>query len=139
MAKILVIKTLNGSLRPAHDSDLEIFNKMPKGEIFEIEYKKKRNPLFHRKFFALMNLAYHNQEAYEHLDDVRRYITLMAGFVDEMVDFNTSEVYQVPKSISFDSMDEIEFSDLYEKSKDVISQWIGVSNEEIEIEILAYY
>lgn len=137
--KILVVKTLNGSLKPAYDTDLEVFKKMPKGEPFEIEYKKKRNPLFHRKYFGLMNLAFNNQDTYEHLDDVRRYISVMAGFVEEMVNAQTGEIYHVPKSISFDSMDELEFSELYERSKDVISEWIGVSNEEIEVEILQYY
>lgn len=137
--KILVVKTLNGSLKPAYDTDLEVFKKMPKGEPFEIEYKKKRNPLFHRKYFSLMNLAYNNQDTYEHLDDVRRYITVMSGFVDEFVNKDTGEVFLSPKSISFDSMDELEFSGLYEKSKNVISKWIGVSNEEIEIEIMQYY
>ena len=55
--KILVVKTLSG-IKPAYDSDKEAFNKMPFNEVFEIEYKKKRNVKFHRKFFALLNLAF---------------------------------------------------------------------------------
>lgn len=137
--KILVVKTLNGFLRPAYDTDMEVFSKMPRNEPFEIEYKKKRNPKFHRKYFALMNLAHQNQDDYEHLDDVRRFVAVMAGFREEMVNKDTGEVFVTPKSISFDSMDELEFTDLYEKSKTVISRWIGVSNEEIEEEIMQYF
>lgn len=137
--KILVVKTLNGFLRPAYDADLEVFNKMPRNEPFEIEYKKKRNPKFHRKYFALMNLAHQNQDDYEHLNDVRHDVIVTAGFYEDIVNKLTGEVFRKAKSISFDSMDELEFTDLYEKSKTVISRWIGVSNEEIEEEIMQYF
>jgi len=137
--KILVIKTINQLIKPAYDSDLDIFNKMPNNEVFEIEYKKKRNPKFHRKYFALLKLAYDNQSDYRTLEDMRHDIIVTCGFYDEIVNRITGEVYKKAHSMSFDSMEQITFNELYEKTKDVISQWLGISNQSIDEEIERYY
>jgi hypothetical protein len=137
--KILVVKTLNNLLKPAYDSDLEAFAKIPKGEVVQIEYVKKRNIRFHRKFFALMKLAFDNQNVYQSADEMRYDITITAGFTDEITNKITGEVTLRAKSISFDSMDETEFSDLYAKTKDVICNWIGITSEDLEEEIEQYF
>jgi hypothetical protein len=137
--KILVVKTLNNLLKPAYDSDLEAFTKIPKGEIVQIEYVKKRNIRFHRKFFALMKLAFDNQNVYQNSDEMRYDITMTAGFTDEITNKITGEVTLRAKSISFDSMEETEFSDLYTKTKDVVSNWIGITSEDVEDVIEQYF
>jgi hypothetical protein len=136
--KLHVIKTQTG-LKPAYDSDYEIYSKIPLNEVFEIEYRKPRNLLFHRKYFALMKLAFENQTDYRNLNDLRRDISIVAGYYDEVVNKVTGEVYKMPKSISFAQMDEIEFSELYERTKDVICKWLGVNDESIEQEIYQYF
>jgi hypothetical protein len=136
--KLHVIKTQTG-LKPAYDSDYEIYSKIPLNEVFEIEYRKPRNLLFHRKYFALMKLAFENQSDYRNLNDLRRDISIVAGYYDEVVNKVTGEVYKMPKSISFSQMDEIEFSELYERTKDVICKWLGVNDESIEEEIHQYF
>jgi len=137
--KILVLKTINGFLKPAYGSDSDIFAKMPINETFEIEYKKKRNPMFHRKYFALLNLAFQNQSDYRTLENMRHDIIVTAGFYDEIVNLITGEVYKKANSISFDSMDNITFNEVYEKTKDVITSWLGISNDAISEEVEQYY
>ena len=137
--KILVVKTINNLLKPAYDSGLEAFAWIPKGEIVQIEYVKKRNIKFHRKFFSLMKLAFINQDVYDSMDEMRYDITMTAGFTDEITNKITGEITTRAKSISFDSMDETEFSELYTKTKDVICKWIGISNEDLEEEIEQYF
>jgi hypothetical protein len=136
--KLHVIKTQTG-LKPAWDSDYEIYSKIPLNEVFEIEYKKPRNYNFHKKYFALIKLAFENQTDYRNLNDLRRDISIVAGYYDELVNKVTGEVYKMPKSISFAQMDEIEFSELYERTKDVICKWLGVTDESIEEEIYQYF
>jgi hypothetical protein len=136
--KLHVIKTQTG-LKPAYDSDYEVYSKIPLNEVFEIEYKKPRNIGFHRKYFALIKLAFENQTDYRNLNDLRRDISIVAGYYDEVVNKVTGEVYKMPKSISFAQMDEIEFSELYERTKDVICKWLGVNDESIEEEIHQYF
>lgn len=137
--KILVVKTISGFLKPAYESDHEAFKKMPINEIFEIEYTKARNVDFHRKFFALLNLAYQNQSDYRLMEDLRRDLTITSGYYEEHVNKITGECYRTAKSISFASMDEIEFNGVYNAVKDVIHKWLGINNERIEQEIEQYF
>lgn len=136
--KLYVIKTQTG-LKPCYDSDMLSYAKIPLGETFGIEYKKPRNYEFHKKYFALLKLAFENQQDYRNLNDMRRDLIITAGYYDEVVNKVTGEVYKLANSISFTAMDNNEFSELYEKTKDVITQWLGIDNETIEEEILQYY
>lgn len=136
--KIQVIKTHLG-IKPAYNSDLENFKKIPLNEVFEIEYKKKRNLRFHRLFFALLNKAFDNQELFTNLDDMRYCLLLEAGISEEKVNPITSEIFKVPKSLNFASMDEIEFNLVYSSVKDYICKWLSVTSEQVTEEIEQYF
>ncbi len=137
--KVILIKNLNGLFMPAYDSDKEICNKIKVGEAVEVDFKKKRNYKFHKKFFALLNLAYSNSDYEMSFDEFRKEVIRRAGFYREVVNFiGVTEYYA--KSISFAKMDELEFSELYSKSLDVILKYILKENtkEEIEQEIINF-
>lgn len=136
--KILVVKTPSG-LKPLYDSDYDNYSKIPLGEEFEIEYTKKRNSRFHRKFFALLKLAFENQSDYRNFNDLRYDLTIVAGYYEENVNKITGEVTKCAKSISFSQMDEIEFNEYYEAVKDVICRWLGIDNETLNNEIQQYF
>ena len=136
--KILVVKTLNG-LKPAYDSDKEVFNKMPLNEIFEIEYIKKRNVKFHKKFFALLKLAYENQSDYRFIEDMRRDLLIVSGNYDEQVCKITGEIYKKAHSINFSNMDELQFSEVYTSVENIICKWLGIDNETLDDEINQYF
>jgi len=57
MAEISFVKTPNG-LIPASEADKEIFNKWKVGRVLSGNFKQVRNYEFHKRFFALMNLAF---------------------------------------------------------------------------------
>lgn len=136
--KFFVTKS-NSGLKPSFDVDMEVYIKIPVGETWEIEYKKVRNYEFHKKFFALIKLAFDNQEAYKLINSMREDLIIHAGYSYEDTNFITGEVKTKAKSIAFQNMDEIEFSKLYESVKNVISQWLGLENENIDLEIQQYY
>lgn len=136
--KVLVIRTLNG-IKPAYDSDKDIFNKMPLNEIFEIEYTKRRNVKFHRKFFALLKLAYENQSDYRMIEDLRRDLLIVSGNYDEQVCKITGEIYKKAHSINFSNMDDFQFNEVYTSVKEVICKWLGIENETLETEIEQFF
>lgn len=136
--KILLAKTLTGSLKPAFDSDHDKLKKIKAGAIVECEIKQPRNILFHRKFFALINLVYSNQEVYNNLDHLRKDLTVVAGYYDVRYNFEGVEIYE-PKSISFASMDEAEFNDYYSAIIHTICNHWPYTKEELEEEILQYF
>ena len=135
--KLALIKTLSG-LKPAYDSDKENYNKIKLNQIYEFEFKQPRNYKFHRKFFALLNLCFQNQEHYNDFEDLRHDLIISAGYCRTIYDRDGLEIKK-PLSISFASMDEHEFSELYTKVSKVIIDWLGVTNEDLENEILQYY
>lgn len=137
--KIQVVKNLNGTLKPAYDSDYESFKKIPLNEIIEIEYKKQRNVRFHRKLFALLNLAYSNQNMFDNLEDMRYCLMLECNLSEIKVNRLTGEIFKVPKSLQFTKMDEVEFNEVYNTLKQYICEWLGVTNEQINEEIEQYF
>jgi hypothetical protein len=136
--KIALIKNLNGTFTPAYDSDLEIAKKIKVNSMYEFEYKKPRNYMFHKKFFAIVNLAYHNQDTYNNIDDMREDLIIDAGFY-----YNTktmhNETTKKALSISFAKMEEIEFNELYSRVADVIVKWLGIDKQDIIDNINQYF
>ncbi len=134
MATLNLVKDMGG-FKPLGTDDADLMRQIPLGSLIECEYSKKRNPQFHRKFFALLNLGYEywsppeNQwrgfKAVKNFEVYREQVTILAGFRE--VTFNLDGSVKVKaKSISFAKMDDIEFQELYSKVLDVI--WDKVLN-----------
>ena len=136
--KLLVVRTLNG-IKPAYDSDKEVFNKMPLNEVFEIEYTKRRNYQFHKKVMALFDLAFRNQNEFKLFNRMRKTLIEVAGYYDEYRCPITKEIKREVYSMSYANMDELELQKLYEDLKIVIIDWLGVTNEDLENEIQQYF
>ncbi len=118
-----------GGFKPLGTDDSELMRKIPLGSLIECEYSKKRNPLFHRKFFALLNLGFEywnppeadwrGFKAVKNFDVFREQVTILAGFRE--VTYNLDGSVKVKaKSISFANMDDPQFEEVYSKVLDVI-------------------
>ena len=135
--QITLIKTLSG-FKLAYNSDHEMVKKIPLNEPIVYDWKKPRNYKFHKKFFALLNLVYENQEQFNNIDRLRSQLTIKAGYYETFFDIDGVEQFEA-KSISFAKMDEAEFSELYSRIIDVVVQWLGVDKEDILTEIEQYF
>ena len=136
--KLLVVNTPRG-LVPCGDDDYEAKRKLKVGQTYTVEIRVARNVDFHRKYFALIAYAWEylserEVEAFRTKEGFRKSLEITAGHYEPIYDLETQTFVHVPKSISFGSMDNTEFSDLYEKVKDVIFSIIGdrVTREEFE-------
>ncbi|MEQ4693329.1 DUF1367 family protein [Providencia manganoxydans] len=171
MAQHSFIKMSNDTLVPANPAArFFLHSKIKCGDVLSADFKKARNPRFHRKYFALLNLGYEyweptggtispeekelvrgyvkflayytdNDDALQsaadvYLDDIaqkrahnisatksfeayRAWATEQAGYFDTYIMPDGSK-RQVPKSISFASMDDFSFSELYKATLDVL-------------------
>ena len=139
------IKTNHG-LAPYTSADIEWFDKLKIAAIVHGEFKKVRNPKFHRKFFALLNLGYEYWEPGEidtkwgipqkSFDTFRENITVLAGHGEPV--FNIDGTFKMKaKSISFAKMDENEFKKIYGKVLTVLMDRILVDMSRQEVEDLA--
>lgn len=59
----LSLTKMNGTLIPTSAADIETVQKFKTGTVIDCEFKRSRNPAFHRKYFALLNLAFDYWEA----------------------------------------------------------------------------
>ena len=82
-----IVKKQGAILVPCFNSDSENLKacKLKEGKEYEVEIKQKRNYEHHKKYFALLNLCFDNQEHFELFDDLREYITIKAGFNRKVV------------------------------------------------------
>ena len=187
MAQLHLIKQSQGILIPATQETSEFLqSKCRLGAVLEADYKLVRNPAFHRRYFALLNLgfdyweptggaissnerklvygyasflaAYGGNEsalldaAEQYLDRVaekragsisicksfdayRAWVIVEAGHYDA-IQLPDGTLKKHPRSISFSSMDDTEFHELYKASLDVLWRWIlsRSFNSQIEVE-----
>ncbi len=144
--KFTAIKTASG-LKPAYDEDYEDYSKIKNGELVTIEVKKQRNPQFHRKYFSLINCAYayQNERRCEFLfnnsvEKFRKTVEITAGHCETIYSISLKSFVDIPKTISFSKMDELEFSEFYGKVKDVLFKSFlnHISQEEFERNLINY-
>lgn len=123
--KLQVLNTPVG-LKPLYDEDFDEKKKLKIGEVYEVTIKQPRNLPFHRKYFSLINLAweYQNERVVEHfhhnIELFRKTVEMAAGWCEIIYSIQRKEWMETPKSIAFDKMDNAEFSELYERVKDVL-------------------
>ena len=125
----------NGVFTPAYDSDYEKAKKLKDGE-YEFKISLIRNPQFHRRYFAMLNCALNNQDTFDSLEDFRCYVIMKAGWYNTI---KTDNGYMyIPKSISFEKMDEAEFQDLHSKSLDVIIRFLQVTEKDFNDNLIDF-
>ena len=108
------------------------------GDEVELDITNKRNPQFHRKFMALIKLAFDNQDNYKEMNDLRYDLTKAAGFYEERPNHITGEVEIKATSISFSSMDENEFEEVYNAVLDVVWKYLGASKEDVINQLIGF-
>lgn len=175
MAQLQLIKQSSGILIPATAETSDILqSKIRLGAVLEADFRQLRNPAFHRRFFALLNLGFEYWEptggaissnerklvtgyakflasfggsettlmdaAEQYLDRIadrragsislcksydayRSWVIVEAGHYDA-IQLPDGTLRRHPRSISFASMDEIEFQQLYRAALDVLWRWI---------------
>ena len=115
---------------PATDQDAELLTKIKAGEIVSLTFKRMRNYLFHKKFFAMLNFAFDYWEPTEthskwdvaperNFDQFRKDVIVQAGFYNASYRLD-GDITLEAKSISFASMSEDDFEKLYSSCVDVV-------------------
>lgn len=136
--KLNLLCTQQG-LVPMYDEDYDLKKRLKIGQSYVADVKVARNVGFHRKYWALLNAAWsllpeRTSNGFRSLEGFRSYVIVAAGFYELYFNPRLKEFVEVPRSISFEKMDEVEFGELYDRSKDVIWSIIGryVSEDDFE-------
>lgn len=123
--KMYLRKLPGGTLVPDNDESAEWLQGIKSGDVISAEVAKPRNYKFHRRYFALLNLGFeawspltaeHNgMPVVKNFDRFRKDVAISSGFYELTVNLR-GETRAEAKSISFASMSEEEFEQLYQKT-----------------------
>ena len=117
--EVFLRKCTGGGLVADDALSKERLDKFKAGTILRTDLTKPRNYMFHKKFFAMRNVAFENQEQYTDDEAFRKALIIEAGYYDE-IRLLDGTVLKVARSINFGSMEEVEFGELYAKVFSVI-------------------
>lgn len=129
MTEILVTKTAGGALAPADQEAADYIARLKLGAVVKVKATRMRNPRFHRKFFAMLDVGFDAWEPPEkefrglpvekNKERFRKDCIIAAGFYDQVANIK-GEVRAEAKSISFGSMSDDEFEQVYSAVANVI-------------------
>lgn len=132
-----IYKKTFGGFEPIDENAKKIHRRYKVGDDVILEHKAKRNVRFHRKYFAMLNLTFQNQEITDNENDFREAVQIAAGFYHYQKQLDGSEVKR-SDSISFENMDDITFEKLYNKVFTICLRILGCKSEELEFELLKF-
>lgn len=148
--KLLLLNTVTGLL-PIYNSDFESKKKLALNEQYWVDIKKARNPEHHKKYWALMKvgLEFLPEEKKKHLEDVNKfkikttddlhfYVKLKLGLIERRFVGKDGHIGYQPKSIAFDAMDQIEFTEFYKKAVDAIIELTAADKDLIESNLMNF-
>ena len=131
----------------SHDTDEDFKNwlKLKNGDYCEIETWKERNVTNHRRFFALLNRTIYllpeepEFDKLRNIEYLRKELMILIGQVDAHITMK-GELILIPKSISFKSMDDVEFNRIYHLCTEKIVRTFlkDISLEDFEVYILKF-
>lgn len=117
-----MIKHSNGCFFPSSDDEAEKLKKIKVGSAVGVDIKMMRNYLFHKKFFAMLDIGfdafepaiteYNGVPVQKNSERFRKDIIIAAGFFD-YVGALDGTVKASAHSISFGSMSQEKFEKLY--------------------------
>jgi len=124
-------------LEASDDASADVLRKIGQGDIVKVNITKPRNLVFHRKYWALVNLVWQNSDVYKSPEAVHVALKLAIGHYEVVCVRGTGEAVCIPKSIRFGSMDETEFAQYWTRCCDAIAKDFlpGTGPKELEEEI----
>ena len=132
----LYAKNTKIGLIPLYSEDLIEKKRLKLNEVYAVEVTFERNYMFHKKFFKMVQVGHNNTKLDMPFEAYRDYVTIKAGFAN---------IYKTPKgifvqaqSISFASMNQEKFEEVYQRVLDVVIRDIGINKEVIENQLMSF-
>ena len=136
-----MLRVIKGGFAPADNYTAErLRGKLKVGDIVAATISKPRNPKFHRLVHAFGQLLVENLDAFEGMDSHQclKRLQIEGNIACDEIAIIFPGIgpctYRVPRSLSFASMDEIEFGEVFQQfTRYVVKQyWPTMTPEGIE-------
>jgi hypothetical protein len=129
-------RTLQG-LAPADDDAREHLLKYKIGDTLAAEIVKPREHRSIRRYWAMIKLVLDSTDQFKSRYQLHTYLKIRAGHCTSIVNKLSGEVFLIPESIDYATLNEDQFNDVWRRIVDVICEEIlpGVQEHELELEI----
>lgn len=136
--KIRLYNTIDG-LKPCYDEDYEEKKKLKINSYYEAEIKEIRDYDSLRKYFKMLRITFDmlqekHRAFFGNIETYRTTLQMEAGYKSLVPSLSKREWVEVPKSIAFDKMDEVEFKELRQKVLDIILMYLlkDITQQQLE-------
>lgn len=135
------LRVIKGGYAPADTSTASMLRQRHRvGDLVFAEFKRPRNPKFHRLAHQLGGMLAENIEAFENMDahKVLKRLQVEGDVACDTIPMRIPNVgpveYRIPRSLSFESMDEDEFHETIEAMCRYVAKryWTDCTPEQIE-------
>lgn len=127
----------NNALVPADIMADEFLATIKIGREVLITIRRARNPRHHRLLFAALRKVVDNTDRWANEETLLDELKLATGLAEIRVNLLTGRPYAIPASISFAAMDQLKFSQWFERATPILAQSIGVENAALMDEVNA--
>ena len=123
---LITLKKQKDRLIPSDEDSVKLFNSLQINQEISFEYKVKRQRSYqyHKLYFAMLKAVLNNQQHYKTIDNLHDVVKLKSGHFTTIVTHKGETLY-VPKSISFDKMDSLQFEFFMREAKTVCVELVG--------------
>jgi len=131
-----IFRKVFASLVPVNDGAEAALAKIKLGAEVRVKIDRPRNLQHHKKFWALMNIVYQNQNHYTALDHLVAALKTAVGHCD-LIPGRDGKIVAIPKSIAFAQMDQTAFEEFYDQCIEVIAKHFlpGVDKDDLRREV----
>ena len=126
--EIVLYRGRGSELYPADEDSENRLRKLKECTWYTFTIKLRRNYLFHRKYFGMLNMCFDNQDEFIEKEWFRKYILIKIGWCDVYIAGDGTLLTEV-KSLAFTKCTQSEFEELYNKTLDYILLRFGYTEE----------
>jgi hypothetical protein len=134
-----------GGLRPAYDEDEQWLARKKTGALLELDIREPRNAKLHRKWWSLCNYLADHSDRFPTAEHASKYALIRLGYCTWIESYKPEGVKMtvtyvpIADSISFASMDDDKFSEMYDKACDLLCEIIPHVTDKNVRQVLGEY
>lgn len=135
--ELIMQKNADGRLMPVDGLSAEVIDTLPIGKPLGVTIKQKRNLKHHKKYWALVAAVWPHQGLYPTKRRLSKGLLKAVGHTDDILNLETLDYDSEAASIAFDSLDQEDFQQVYERVVEVVLTRIlpGVNREDLDRQV----
>jgi hypothetical protein len=129
----LMIKHQNGTWKPADEASNETLKPYKHGDKVAFKISKSRSLEQNNMFHTFLKMVFDNQERFKSKEELMYHLCVAIGHCEYKMRFDKDQNHVViieRKSTNFSDCSHKKFQEIFEKAKEKVFEWFGISFDE---------